>query len=102
MSEPATAASPAPRRLDLGEILLETTSLTEDQLEAAREKQAASGRRLADVLVASNLVSSDEVLEALARQLDLPVRPNIRVDVVDETLIERVPISFCPIAPTSW
>ena len=52
MSEPATAASPAPRRLDLGEILLETTSLTEEQLAQARAKQAESGRRLTDVLIA--------------------------------------------------
>ncbi|MBW1687153.1 MAG: type II secretion system ATPase GspE [Deltaproteobacteria bacterium] len=89
------SARPALERLDLGRILLETTRLTEEQLAEARERQAESGRRLADLLVAEGLVSADEVLEALGRQLDLPIRPNIRADVVDETLVERVPIGFC-------
>ena len=84
-----------PARHDLGEILLQTTSLSEEQLEAARQKQAETGRRAGGRAGGRNWVSSDEVLEALSRQLDLPVRPSIRVDVVDETLIERVPISFC-------
>jgi general secretion pathway protein E len=97
MSEaPASPAQPAPaRRLDLAEILLETTGLTPEQLAEARERQAESGRRLSEVLVAEGLVSADEVLEALGRQLDLPIRPNIQTEVVDETLIEKVPISFC-------
>jgi general secretion pathway protein E len=88
-------ASDASGRLDLGQILLETTALSEDQLEAARAKQAESGRRLSDVLVEEGYVSADEVLEALGRQLDLPIRPNIRADIVDETLVERIPIGFC-------
>jgi len=81
--------------LDLGDILLETTSLTEEQLANARERQAETGRRLGDLLVAEGVVSADEVLEALSRQLDLPIRPQIRPEVIDETLVERVPISFC-------
>jgi general secretion pathway protein E len=97
MSEAGFSAAPRPSapRFELGAILLETTGLTPEQLAAAREKQTETGRRLSDVLVAEGMVSADEVLAALARQLDLPVRPSIRPDVVDETLIERVPIGFC-------
>ena len=94
-ASPKGAARPALERLDLASILLETTRLTEEQLAEVRERQAESGRRLADLLVAEGLVSADEVLEALGRQLDLPIRPNIRADVVDETLVESVPIGFC-------
>jgi general secretion pathway protein E len=92
---PVTEASARPGRLDLGEILLRSTSLSQEQLEEARQKQSETGQRLTDLLVAVNWVSSDEVLAALSHQLDLPVRPTIRVDVVDETLIEQVPIAFC-------
>jgi len=56
---------------------------------------AETGRRLGDLLVSEGLVSADEVLEALSRQLDLPIRASIRADVVDETLVERLPIGFC-------
>jgi general secretion pathway protein E len=95
VSETVPAHGAAPRRHDLGDLLLEATELTEEQLAAAREKQADSGRRLTDVLVSEGFVSADEVLEALGRQLGLPIRPSIAAEVVDETLIEQVPIAFC-------
>ena len=96
MSEASAPVSAAPAgRHDLAAILLETTDLSEEQLESARERQAETGERLSDALVALGAVSSDEVMGALSRQLDLPVRPTIRAEVVDETLVERVPITFC-------
>ncbi len=85
-------ASPSPR--DLGEILLRTTSLTEDQLESARAAQRESGGRLGDLLVARGHVSADQLLGALAEQLGLPVRAQIHQVDVDESLIERLPIGF--------
>ena len=89
------AAAPRRRSLDLPAILAETAGLTDEQLEKARERQRETGRRLTDVLVDEGVVSAEAVLDAWSRQLDLPVRPSIRPDVVDTTLIERVPISFC-------
>jgi len=91
----AASAAPRHRSLDLPAILAETAGLTEEQLAQARERQRETGQRLTDVLVAEGLVSAEAVLEAWSRQLDLPIRPSIRPDVVDVTLIERVPISFC-------
>ncbi|MGH0032058.1 MAG: type II secretion system ATPase GspE [Myxococcota bacterium] len=92
MSEPATPLRPV--RSDLGQILLRTTKLTEEQLEAARAVQADSGRTLAELLIEQGGVTPDEVMNALSEQLGLPIRAQIRVDDVDETLIERVPIGF--------
>jgi general secretion pathway protein E len=92
VSEPATQLRPT--RSDIGQILLRTTRLTEEQLDTARATQAASGGALTDVLVAQGSVTPDEVMNALSEQLGLPIRAQIRVDDVDETLIERVPISF--------
>ena len=79
---------------DLGEILRRNTQLSEEQLAAGRKLQAENGGRLADLLVGEGWVSADEVLEALSQQLALPVRPQIDPNVIDETLIESVPISF--------
>jgi len=87
-------ASQPERALELGAILLGTTHLTEEQLEEARAAQAEEGGRLADHLLASGRVSADQVLEALSRQLGLPVLPNIDTSNIDEDLIERVPIGF--------
>jgi general secretion pathway protein E len=87
--------APQPERaLELGAILLGTTHLTEEQLDEARAAQAADGGRLADHLLSSGRVSADQVLEALSRQLGLPVLPSIDTSQIDEDLIERVPIGF--------
>ncbi len=87
--------APRPERaLELGAILLDTTHLTEEQLDEARVAQAADGGRLADHLLSSGRVSADQVLEALSRQLGLPVLPSIDIGNIDEDLIERVPIGF--------
>ena len=44
--------------LDLGSILLETTSLSETQLAEAQQRRAETGQRLTDLLVAAGWVSS--------------------------------------------
>jgi general secretion pathway protein E len=85
---------PRAQRVDLGDILLRTTNLTEEQLEGARREQAENGGTLAERLVASGRVSADEVMQALSDQLGVPIRPQIHRGDVDETLIERVPIAF--------
>ncbi|MEE2677476.1 MAG: type II secretion system ATPase GspE [Myxococcota bacterium] len=97
MSEAQPSSTDTPRRapLDLGSILIETTALSEAQLAEARQRHEETGQRLTDLLVAAGWVSSDQVMEALSRQLDLRVRPSIQADGVDEELVERIPIGFC-------
>ncbi len=95
MSQASMTPPQAGGRLDLGSILLETSDLTEEQLANAQQIRLESGRRLADVLVGEGWVNSDEILEAMGKQFDLPIRPSIRTDEIDEELIEKIPISFC-------
>jgi len=97
VSEAQPSSTDTPRRapLDLGSILIETTALSEAQLAEARQRHEETGQRLTDLLVAAGWVSSDQVMEALSRQLDLRVRPSIQADGVDEELVERIPIGFC-------
>ncbi len=80
--------------LDLTEILRRNVGLSDEQLAGAREEQAASGGRLVDALVSAGHVTAEQVLEALSQQLQLPIRPQISRDDVDEALVERVPIAF--------
>lgn len=80
--------------LELGDILVRTTRLEPDQLAAARLRQRESNERLGDVLVEEGLLSPDEVLSGVAEQLRLEVRQSISPDEVDESLVQRVPISF--------
>jgi general secretion pathway protein E len=92
MSE--AADSPRPASNDLYQILLTSTGLTSEQLDAARDQHAEKGGRLVDHLLSAGHVSSDEVLAAWSRQLDIAVRPQIRAEDVDDELIEKIPIAF--------
>jgi general secretion pathway protein E len=80
--------------LDLAEILRRNVGLSDEQLAGAREEQAESGGRLVDALVSAGHVTAEQVLEGLSQQLQLPIRPQITRDDVDEALVERVPIAF--------
>jgi general secretion pathway protein E len=86
--------SPGPASHDVCQILLASTGLTPEQLDAARDEQTEKGGRLVDHLLAAGHVSADEVLAAWSRQLDLVVRPQIRAEDVDDELIEKIPIAF--------
>ncbi|MDH3519939.1 MAG: type II secretion system ATPase GspE [Myxococcales bacterium] len=90
----ATLERSRSQRSDLGALLLRTTNLTEAQLEEARRAQAERGGRLIDHLVHDGHVSSDQIMQALSEQLDIPIRAQIGIGDVDESLIERVPITF--------
>jgi general secretion pathway protein E len=80
--------------LELGEILLRTTRLTAEQLDEARKQQAETSEPLGRILVTAGHLNEDELVHALALQLDLPVRTELRPDDVDGALIDRVPITF--------
>ncbi|MBW2370895.1 MAG: type II secretion system ATPase GspE [Deltaproteobacteria bacterium] len=64
------------------------------QLEEAHRIQAETGRRLTEVVVDQGWLGEDEVIEALAAQLALPVRREIDPDAIDGELLARVPIGF--------
>jgi general secretion pathway protein E len=83
-----------PEHLGIREVLLRTTRLTLEQLEAALEQQGRAGGRLVDQVVNMGFLDEDEVLEALATQLELPLHRSLGPDDMDLELVERVPIGF--------
>jgi len=90
----AAPASPASERLSLREFLLQSTRLTPEQLDAAARRRIETGERLIQAVVALGFLNEEEALEALGRQLGLPVRASLRPEDVDAELVERVPITF--------
>jgi general secretion pathway protein E len=80
--------------LELGEILLRTTRLEPQELERARSRQIESRERLSDILVEEGMLNADEVLAALGRQLDLPIRTELPLDEIDDEYALRIPIGY--------
>jgi len=83
---------PTPRRR-LGEILLDSLLITEEQLGAALAKQSETRRRLGEILIEDGVCSEDQINWALARHLDVPYI-DISPEAVEPQLLELVPYDF--------
>ncbi len=90
---PAAPAAPA-RRVLLGEILHERGALSRADLERAVALQSRAEARFGDILLANNMVTSDELYEALAWQYDTMVA-DLRAEPPDVRLIDRLGADTC-------
>ncbi len=80
----------------LGEILRETVKLPQERIEEALalQKGEQAGTRLGEILVRLKAVSEEDVLRALAVQLDLPFLAQILPETIPGDLAAKVPIHF--------
>jgi MSHA biogenesis protein MshE len=85
-----------PKRVKIGELLLEQRAITGLQLEQALKEQKRTGRKLGRVLTDLGILSEDDLHQALARHLQLPfvdlrqmsLEPAV-VRLLSETLARR-------------
>jgi type IV pilus assembly protein PilB len=68
----ASPAATAPRRTRLGEILVGSGAITEDQLQQALAQQPHLKLALGKVLIRLNYVTDDQIRQALSTQLNVP------------------------------
>jgi general secretion pathway protein E len=78
----------------VGEMLVRQGALTAERLEQALAIVAERGTRLKDVLTGSHILEEDAYVEALARELGLPMVTKIQADEIPNELVELVPINF--------
>ena len=98
--EPRTApVAPArrPRSLAgeaIGTILVAHGAVAADKLAEALAVQADKGGRLGEVLISLKACTEEQVLKALAAQLELPYQMRVAADEVSPDLIKLIPINF--------
>jgi len=78
----------------IGEILLETSELTEQGLEEALRIQAEKGGRIGEILIRQGAVTETELLKALGIQFDIPVVPSLLSPDLDTSFAQEIPIQF--------
>lgn len=61
-----------PKKIRIGELLVQNRLISEKQLETALDIQKKTGKKLGDTLVELGFVTSNDMLECLARQLKIP------------------------------
>jgi type IV pilus assembly protein PilB len=74
----------------LGEILIKENLITSDQLKQALEHQKAGGGRLGTCLMKLGIISDDEITGVLSRQYGVP-SINLKYYEVDVTVIKLIP-----------
>src|SRR5579872_2337521 len=75
----------------LGELLLKENLISSDQLQQALEHQRANGGRLGNALVKLGLLTDDEITAVLSRQYGIP-SINLAYFEVDPNVIKVIPM----------
>jgi general secretion pathway protein E len=78
----------------IGDVLVEQGWLSPEALEEGLEAQAENGERLGQVLVQQKKITEQELLNALALQLDLEVMESIDDKELRFDLVEKLPIQY--------
>lgn len=61
------------KKIRLGEALVLTNTITEEQLQEALEEQQSSGKRLGELLIEKNLITEETIAQVLSAQLGYPI-----------------------------
>lgn len=75
------------KKMKLGDVLVNSKTITEDQLNKALELQKGTGKKLGEVLVDENMVNEESIAKALSNQLHLEWidlnAVNVNLDILD-------------------
>ncbi|HEV2175430.1 MAG TPA: type IV-A pilus assembly ATPase PilB, partial [Nitrospira sp.] len=85
-----TPWSPHSMSSRLGEILIKENLITSDQLKQALEHQKSTGGRLGTCLMKLGFISDDEITGVLSRQYGVP-SINLKYYEVDATVVKLIP-----------
>jgi len=75
-----------PKKIRIGDLLIEHKIISQEQLNTALADQKKSGRKLGRVLIESGYLTEDQLLDFLARQLNIPYIDLKRYNVKPETV----------------
>jgi general secretion pathway protein E len=78
----------------LGDILIEHTRLTEEQLAEVLDIQKTKGGRIGEILVQKNFLTHEEILKALSYQMGMPYVESLSVYEVPTSLVANLSISY--------
>lgn len=84
-------------RKTLGEILVDRKKITDEQLKEALKIQQLRGgqQKVGSILLESELVEQNDILQGLAIQLELPYLDALPINDIDAELVRDLSIGFC-------
>ncbi|MEX0818117.1 MAG: ATPase, T2SS/T4P/T4SS family, partial [Pirellulaceae bacterium] len=89
-SSGSRSRTPRRGRMPLGEQLIEAELLTRDELEDALKLQAAKGQKLGEILMELGIITEDQMLPFIQRQLGVPA-VKLREGLIDPAIVRLLP-----------
>jgi general secretion pathway protein E len=80
--------------LKIGELLLQFTTLTKEQLTEALELQKETGLLLGEILIKKNYIHPHDIVKVMCHQMGIPYNSDIRVDEIDPNITNHIPINY--------
>jgi general secretion pathway protein E len=80
--------------IQLFQILNEKYGLSEAAFEESRKLKREKGVSIAETLIGKNLISENQLLEALSIQYDMPFWSDLPLDSIDSDYTKNIPIQF--------
>ncbi len=78
----------------IGQLLLEHTSLTQEQLDEALKVQAEEHKLLGDILLTKNYIHPHDIIKVLCHQIDIPYLSEIKVEEIDPVIVLDISINY--------
>lgn len=78
----------------IGELLLQHTSLTEEQLQEALEIQKEEHRLLGDILLTKNYIHPHDIVKVLCHQVEIPYLNELKIDEIDPMIVKDISINY--------
>ncbi len=78
----------------LGAILLENSTLTQEQLEEALNYQREKGVKLGEALIQLKFLRNEDILKALSIQLGIPYLNKLESDGISSDIVSLLPLNY--------
>lgn len=78
----------------IGELLLQYTSLTEEQLSEALSIQKEENKLLGEILLTKNYIHPHDIVKVICHQVNIPYITDITFEQIDENLVKDIPINY--------
>ncbi|MGN0386849.1 MAG: GspE/PulE family protein [Lachnospiraceae bacterium] len=92
------------KKIRLGEALVLSNAITEEQLQSALEEQKASGKKLGELLIEKNLITEDLIAQILSAQLGYPIidLANISISPEVQSLVSSSVLKKSMVLPLEY
>ena len=78
----------------IGQLLLQFTSLSPDQLEEALNLQKETGMMIGEILLKKNYIHPHDITKVLCQQINIPYVNELKIDDIDPNLVLNIPITY--------